>query len=158
LRKNIWATEPIKDDDWGKDLLKMDERINFGMDLGRKGLVDLLKGPKLRFNEDSSSVPQAPGVYLVYEGDDPIYLGSSVNIRRRLFSQLFRNNSHYFASEMVDQKFHNLEKYQDFLISRCTVQWLATDSSEEAHWLERFVAGVIRPKYNGGTKTFSAQS
>jgi excinuclease UvrABC nuclease subunit len=99
-------------------------------------------------------VPQVPGIYLIYEGDEPIYLGSSVNIRRRVFSQLFRNRSDYFAYEMVDQRFHSVDKLQEYLTSRCTVQWLVTHGEDEAHWLERFVAGVLRPIYNGGSDAF----
>lgn len=134
--------------------MKIDQRIESGMNRGKKGLADLLKSPRSRFDTKPIVMPQAPGIYLVYEGDEPIYLGSSVNIRRRVFSQLFRNRSHYFAYEMVDQRFHSIDKFQDYLTSRCTVQWLVTDGETEAHWLERFVAGVLRPIYNGGSDAF----
>jgi len=132
----------------------MRSRVRSGMDDGQKNLADLLKGPRIRFGEKSSDMPRAPSIYLVYEGNEPVYVGSSTNLRRRVFSQLFRAKNHYFASQMIEQRVQNIEKFQDYLISRCTVQWLATDGEDQAHWLERFVAGVIRPIYNGGSRTF----
>lgn len=124
------------------------------MDDGKKNLADLLKGSRIRFGEKSNDMPRSPGIYLVYEENEPVYVGSSKNLRRRVLSQLFRAKNHYFASQMIEQRAQNVEEFQKYLISRCTVQWLATDGRDEAHWLERFVAGVIRPIYNGGSRTF----
>ena len=33
---------------------------------------------------DAATLPAAPGVYAIYEGDDLVYIGSSDNLRRRL--------------------------------------------------------------------------
>ena len=97
---------------------------------------------------------RAPGVYLIYEKNDPVYVGSSTNIRRRVFYQLLNARNHYFAPHLIRNKFHSKVRFKDYLIRQCAGQYMETEGADEAKWIERFVAGTIRPIYNSGTKSF----
>jgi len=137
------------------DSMNMSSRVRLGMDDGQRTLTDLLNGPMIRFNEKPDGVLGTTGIYLVYEGNEPVYAGSTNNLRRRIFTQLFSGRNHYFATQMIEQRFHDLEKFQHYLISQCSVQSLTIDTEDHAHWLERYVIAVIRPVYNGGKRAYS---
>ena len=133
----------------------MRSRIEFGIETGKQNIQSLLNKPRIRFGElELNILPRAPGVYLIYEKNDPVYVGSSTNIRRRVCYQLFNARNHYFASHLIRYKFHNKVRFKDYLIRQCAVQYMETDGADEAKWIERFVAGAIRPIYNGGSKSF----
>jgi len=130
-------------------------RIKSGVRVGRNGLINLLNEPRVQFGKLTPDViPKAPGVYLVYEGDEPVYVGSSKNLRRRVRYQLLGARKHYLATQMIRYRFHSKHKFQVHLMTQCSVRYMDTEGADEAKWLEKFVAGVIRPIYNGGSKAF----
>lgn len=130
-------------------------RVKLGVKLGQQGLTSLLRKPRVPFSKlKSEMVPKAPGVYLVYEGNEPVYVGSSKNLRRRVLYQLLGARKHYLASQMIKYRFHSKPRFQAHLIAHCSIRYIETEGVEEVHWLERFITGVIRPIYNGGSKAF----
>lgn len=133
------------------------ERLESGISESRSRLMELMERARLPFDDGPGDIPAGPGVYVIYEGDEPVYVGKSKNLRRRVFSQLFNNKSHYFSYHMVEQRYHTVAGLQKYLESKCSVQWITT-SEDEANWLERFVTGVIRPIYNGGSEAFGKPS
>ena len=58
---------------------------------------ELLAAP-LHPASEHPSVPLSGGIYVFYEKNQPIYVGRTRNLRRRLRQHSHRNSSHYSAS------------------------------------------------------------
>lgn len=81
----------------------------------KNAIKQQLKGPSLPINitdQDMEKLPETPGVYIFYDGDDmPLYIGKSVNLRERVLSHF--SNDHSSTKEMkISQNIASIEHIQ----------------------------------------------
>src|SRR5450830_378911 len=100
--------------------------------------AELLKGPTVPSGMDSNmleDIPETPGVYLFFgEGELPLYIGKSVNIRSRVMSHF--SGDHASAKEMrIGQEIKRVE-------------WIETAGEFGALLLESRLVKERQPVYN----------
>jgi len=134
-------------------------RAESGIKVGGQSLHKLISEDKIPFNGmKGKMIPDAPGVYLIFEKDNPIYAGKSTNLRRRVCYKLSKGNKkHYLAKNLIKHRFHDKIKFQNYLTDNCSVQCIETENADEAQWMEHFIIGTIRPIYNGGENAFEME-
>lgn len=113
---------------------------------------ELLEGKEICFsNVATSEVPEAPGVYVIFnEQNEVIYVGRTINLRRRLLREHRRGNvngsqfrralSRNFGFESEDQ----ISGY----IDQCTFKFKIIEDSKERIRLEHFAIAVLAPILN----------
>ncbi|MHA1378665.1 MAG: excinuclease ABC subunit UvrC [Candidatus Helarchaeota archaeon] len=81
------------------------------------------------------SIPENPGCYFFKNGDEIIYIGKAVSLKKRV-------NSYFHLAASSSQKLQNL------LAEFTDIEWKITDSEIEALLLESQLIKRYKPKYN----------
>ena len=126
--------------------------------------IDL--SPALPFRDvDWAKVPDEPGVYVIYEGDEVIYVGMSGrngkgNLRNRLrdhctgqivnmFAQyLFLARVQFIPRERITHPRDAKAACHDYIVDHCSFRYLATDDSRQARELEDRLKAELKPTLN----------
>ena len=112
------------------------------------------------------SVPEAPGVYVIFDQDELLYVGMAGRdgkgtLRRRLkdhasgqvvnmFAQyLFFARAQFLAEERVVHPAHAKELCQRYIKERCLLSWRVCASATEARELEASLKRSHKPALNG---------
>ena len=122
--------------------------------------------PPISFAEvDWSSVPEAPGVYAIYEGGELLYIGMAGregrgSLRRRLkdhssgqvvnmFAQyLFLARVQFTVAEPVTHPNKAKALCQRYIRERCFFSWRVLPSPDDARALENHLKQSLRPALN----------
>jgi DNA polymerase-3 subunit epsilon len=109
-----------------------------GLQKIKETAAELLKGPTVPSGMDANmleDIPETPGVYLFFgEGELPLYIGKSVNIRARVMSHF--SGDHASAKEMrIGQEIKRIE-------------WIETAGEFGALLLESRLVKERQPVYN----------
>ena len=120
----------------------------------------------VRFSDiDWPSVPDLPGAYVIYDDDEPIYVGMagrdrSGSLRRRLrghssgqivnmFAQyLFLARVQFVSEERVRHPNEAKQACRAYLLERCAFHFVTANDGAEARQLERDLKSQLRPAFN----------
>jgi len=110
------------------------------------------------------------GVYVVYEGERPIYVGSTGGgkrrrrtLRDRLRDMFYdrkgrkegqREYYHTVTKKLLKgelKRFNSLDEVRRFLFNECSVRVLRIDSISQAKVMESILIEMLKPKYNSET-------
>jgi len=96
-------------------------------------------------------VPEGPGVYVFEEDGRFLYVGSAVDLNRRLKHDLIgsmgqRKQPHTFGRKLM-KRFGDNEKAKDFL-RRCGLRICRTENEREARVLEQVLIYLLNPEFN----------
>jgi len=96
-------------------------------------------------------VPEGPGVYVFEENGRFLYVGSAVDLNRRLKHDLMgsmgqRRQPHTFGKKLM-KRFGDKEKAKDFL-RRCGLRICRTENEREARVLEQVLIYLLDPEFN----------
>ncbi len=107
------------------------------------------------------------GVYVVYEGEKPIYVGSAgkgKHVLRYRIGDLFSDYSgkegerryyHTLTRKLLKGKhkrFNSLEEVRSFYLEKCKVKILEVEPISKAKLMEAFLIDLLKPKYNSETE------
>jgi excinuclease UvrABC nuclease subunit len=119
-----------------------------------------------RFEDmDWASVPAEPGVYVIYDLDEVVYVGMAGrngrgSLRNRLrdhasgqivnmFAQyLFLARVQFLPEERISHPREAKSACRSYIRERCSFQYLATGSGAHARELERRLKSELRPALN----------
>jgi len=137
------------------------ERFPFGDFLYENGKPRKPPRRDLKFN----------GVYVVYEGEKPIYVGSTGGgkrrrhtLRDRLRDMFYdrkgrkegqREYYHTVTKKLLEGKFkrfNSLDEVRRFLFNKCKVRVLRIDSVSRAKVMESVLIEMLKPIYNSETQ------
>jgi hypothetical protein len=106
-------------------------------------------------------VLQFCGVYVIYEGDKPIYVGSAGKGRHTLryrIGDLFsdyqsktgeRGYYHTLTRKLLKRKnFNRLEDVRNFYITKCRLRIVKTDTIRQARVIEAALIEILNPCLN----------
>jgi hypothetical protein len=110
-------------------------------------------------------VPEAPGAYVIYDGDEVIYVGMAGrdrkgSLRRRLrdhssgqivnmFAQyLFLSRVQFASDKRIQHPRDAKEACRKYLITRCSFRFAQVPDAVEARSLERRLKDALRPALN----------
>jgi len=105
-------------------------------------------------------VLEYPGCYVIYEGDEPIYVGSAGKgthvLKYRmgdLFSYTPRSGYHHtLTRKLITHKkykrFKNIDEVREFYLNECSVKIIRTNNKQEAQLVESALVLHLNPKYN----------
>jgi excinuclease UvrABC nuclease subunit len=113
-----------------------------------------------------NSVPEAPGVYAIFDQDELLYVGMAGRdgkgtLRRRLkdhasgqvvnmFTQyLFFARAQFLAQDRVKHPSHAKELCQRYIKDRCLLSWRVCETASEARDLEAQLKRSHNPALNG---------
>jgi len=152
------------------DKIKLEELLNFV----REKYEEFSKAPFHSFSEfvDENGKPRRGvlnygGVYVVYEGDDPIYVGSAgkgKHVLRYRLGDLFsdyrgkqgeRKYYHTLTKKLLEgeyKRFNTLEEVQKFYIEKCRLKILQIEPIRKAVLMEAVLINLKEPKYNKETE------
>lgn len=90
---------------------------------------------RLEFSHILPLLPSSPGIYKYLDKQDAIiYVGKAKNIRKRVSSYFVKKNEHYKTVRLVEE------------IMR--IEYVLTDSEQDAFLLENSLIKTYQPKYN----------
>ena len=152
---------------WNKTLNRLTrkfEELLDSKDRRFKDFVSIVDG-KIRIKD----VPKKPGLYIIFEKQEPIYVGSTgkgnANLRTR-FHDLFYYNKKSYPNErkpsdpfthtltyrLVDPKkigrFRHTDEVRKFYLNNCSFRLVETETVQEARALESILILQLKPKYN----------
>jgi len=100
-----------------------------------KMFQQLLESKELSIKDE---MPPKPGVYAIFENEQPLYVGSSDNLNRRIKRQLWSVQNHTLGSRWLMKRFeYKIEEVRNYL-QKCTLKIRVTESIQEAKALEQF--------------------
>ena len=96
-------------------------------------------------------IPNDPGVYVFEKDGEFLYVGSAVDLDRRLKHDLMgsmgqERQPHPFGKKLM-KRFGDKEKAKDFL-KRCELRICITENGREARVLEQVLIYLLNPKFN----------
>ncbi len=114
---------------------------------------------------DWSDVPDAPGVYVIYESNEVLYVGMAGrngkgSLRNRLkdhqsgqvvnmFAQyLFLGRVQFLYEERITHPRDAKAACHDYITSRCSFRYLVTSDGAKARALEEKLRSSLRPALN----------
>ena len=121
---------------------------------------------RIRFDEvDWRSVPAAPGVYVIYDLDEVVYVGMAGrngrgSLRNRLrdhstgqivnmFAQyLFLARVQFIPDERINHPRDAKVACQTYITERCSFQYLVADNAAQARMLEDQLKAELKPTLN----------
>ena len=116
---------------------------------------ELLKQPCLLFdNKLSKSLPKKPGIYRIFEKENPektIYIGKSKNLQRRILSDHYKGGR--IASTLKRKLIRGIglsseKEAMNYLSNNCSVQFMTIKNKNLLTRLEHFAVAVLIPKWN----------
>jgi len=98
-------------------------------------------------------VPRSSGTYIVYEGADPLYAGSSGRGQRGLQWRLIGNHKRGVGQDTFRRKLGTRtglsgRQLSAYIRTHCCVRWRQL-SLRDAELLEHFAIAVLNPPLNG---------
>ena len=117
-------------------------------------LKKLLAKSRYRFADASSlDIPEAPGVYVIYDTriNAIIYAGRTKNLRRRLLGDHKRGNvrgSQFRKALGRNFTLNSEDEITSYILKNCSFQFMALEEFEEIVRLEHFAIAVLRPILN----------
>ena len=128
-------------------------------------MMPLLSDPISFANVDWNQVPERPGAYVIYEGDEAIYVGMAGrngkgNLRKRLkdhrsgqtvnmFAQyLFLARVQFVPKKRITHPREAKAACHEYLTSRCSFRFVTTAGGSEARELERSFKADLQPTLN----------
>ena len=152
---------------WDKTLnyltLKFDELLN-SKDHRFKDFVFIV-GDRIKIED----MPKKPGVYIIFEELEPIYIGSTgkgnANLRTRFHDLFYYNKKNYpnkkrpsdpfnhtLTYRLVDPykigRFEHPDEVRNFYLNECSFRLVETETVQEARALESILILQLNPKYN----------
>jgi len=124
------------------------------MALHRDRLQHLLDSPTHEFSSsDRRSIPDVPGVYVIYDktGKQILYIGESDNMRRRLFGDHRAGNRRGSAFRKALSRWEKMEdekEIREYIIQNCSFQVLPVPDKLERKRFEHFAIAVLNPRLN----------
>lgn len=128
---------------WQNRVKTLNEQVN-----------QLLTGKEFYWKDmDRSSwkdIPEKPGVYVIIEGDQCIYVGQSENVRERLKTH-GRGNP---GGDTFNKKLHRIRHIEEkkdrikFVEDRCLFKFLDIKKGKDLNNLEHFTIAVLGPELN----------
>jgi len=100
-----------------------------------------------------------PGVYIIYEEGDVIYVGATERegrtIRDRINDLFYkptfgRRFKHALTSKLINklQRFGKVEDVRNYYLKKCKFKVVGTKTSRDAKLLELVLIYLLNPKYN----------
>ncbi len=141
----------------------------------KQKLEELLKSEKIKFKDVVSindrigigEVPKKPGVYVIYENNKIIYVGSSgkgkANLKTRLRELFYYNKrafpnkenpsepfNHTLTSKLVNDagRFVHPDEVRKFYLDECSFRFIETETVREARALECILILQLNPIHN----------
>jgi excinuclease UvrABC nuclease subunit len=110
---------------------------------------ELIQSPEISFHE---VIPMKTGVYVISEQNRVLYVGSALDLDRRLKHNLLGTmgqiaQPHTFGRKLVE-KFGDKETARRYLRQNCRLRILVTENLQEARVLEQFAILLLKPEYN----------
>ena len=120
----------------------------------------------VRFHDaDWATIPDTPGAYVIYDGDEVIYVGMagrdrSGSLRRRLrdhasgqivnmFAQyLFLSRVQFVSEERISHPNKAKTACRAYLLERCAFRFISSGDGAEARQLEWQLKQELRPALN----------
>lgn len=98
------------------------------------------------------AVPSSPGVYVISEDSHVLYVGSAVDLDRRMKHDLLGTmgqvaQPHTFGQKLM-KKLGDRAVARKYLRESCNLKLLLTDSLQEARTLEQCFILLLNPEYN----------
>lgn len=120
-------------------------------------------------NVDWNSVPDTPGVYVISDRDEVIYVGMAGrngkgSLRKRLkdhrsgqivnmFAQyLFLDRVQFVSEERITRPENAKIACHAYVTGRCSFRFVTTETGEQARELEQRFRVELRPTFNPSTK------
>lgn len=131
-----------------------DQEIEERITLYKDELVRLLNSPTYEFlGQDRKNVPEAPGVYIIYQKvlGQVVYIGESDNLRRRLFSNHRSGNRRGSAFRRALSRWEKIEdekEISEYIIQNCSFKFLLVSDKLERKRFEHFTIAVLNPRLN----------
>jgi len=92
-------------------------------------------------------------VYIVFESDRPIYVGSTTRGLKRIRNNLMRARNHTLSHKLRVQRFGGKrEEVINFLKEKCSFKILHLEDIYFTQALEYFTILKLKPRYNGVSK------
>lgn len=97
-------------------------------------------------------VPSLAGVYAIYNNsDDVIYVGTSKNMKNRIFTN--HKNGNMKASSFrvqVSRLLRSKDEYEikNYIVENCRFRVLSIEDNNERYKFEHFAIGVLNPELN----------
>lgn len=103
-----------------------------------------------------------PGVYVLYEGEKVIYVGSAGKGRHHLKFRLadlfyFSSNvnlkdrfKHYLSKKLIEKyhRFDNIDSLRDYYYTKCKFRVIQTPDIQDARIIEAILIKILKPEYN----------
>lgn len=107
-------------------------------------------------------VLQYCGAYVIYEGDEPIYVGSAGkgkhHLRYRIRDLFYdyksktgeRKYYHTLTRKLLHKykRFNSLDEVRDFYMTKCKIRIIKTDTIRQARIIEAILIYTLNPRYN----------
>lgn len=114
-------------------------------------------------------MPKKPGVYIIFEKREPIYVGSTgkgnANLKKRFHDLFYYNKksypnkkrpsdpfNHTLTYRLVDPnkigRFKHPDEVMNFYLDKCSFRLVETETVQEARALESILILQLNPKYN----------
>lgn len=114
-------------------------------------------------------ISKSPGVYIIFEGEKPVYVGSSgkgnANLRTRFHDLFYYNKSRYPDKKDPSEPFNHTLTYRltdpnrigrfrhpdetrEFYLTKCSFKVVETKTVQEARALESILILQLQTKYN----------
>jgi hypothetical protein len=128
-------------------------------------LTDLLSAPTQFADVDWSEVPDVAGAYVIFEGDEVVYVGMAGrdgkgSLRRRLrdhasgqivnmFAQyLFLARVQFLSDERIKHPKDAQSACRAYIRERCAFRFVAADNGAQAREFEQALKRELRPALN----------
>ncbi|MEM2950626.1 MAG: hypothetical protein QXV52_05995 [Nitrososphaeria archaeon] len=101
-----------------------------------------------------------PGAYVVFEENEPIYVGSAGKGKHLLkyrIQDLFhdyrakneeRKYYHTLTSKLLKYRFNSLNEIRNFYIKKCRIKIVETETVTQARIIETILIELLKPRFN----------
>ncbi len=117
----------------------------------RSSLKAILKSTPLAFkNMKPTDIPKAAGVYLIITRKKPYYIGRTVNLRRRIYTNHLMGppTTSRLKKYLIESgECANKQAAKKFLRKHAVVSWIEVEDMRIRGALEGYFTGVLFPKY-----------
>lgn len=96
--------------------------------------------------EEGQKLGKITGVYMIFNGEDLIYIGSTNKFSVR-FKDFLHHSTHTVHRKLVDE-FEDKEQINNFLKNECKYKVKVCENRRYADSLEHFAIDVLNPRLN----------
>ena len=116
------------------------------LDILQRGIVELENSSFLTY-EHVKKLKNLSGVYMVFDGDEIIYIGSTKNFYVRFGTDLKHKSTHTLNNKLLIEK-GNLDEVSEILKKKFRYKVKICNNMLMAESLEHFAIWVYKPRYN----------